>query len=205
MNLSPRDRRALLIGAAAAVSVLTYAFAVRPLTSRAGDLKERREVLVESLARYASVLAAQDAYETASDTARARLLRLAPGTFSGAPEEATASLLTLVGDLAAKNLIRVVRTIPLPPESAAGDVVAVGARVECESDLAGAVGLLRALEASNKLVHVSELELSEQRSARRVEGAQVLRIQLTVKGFLLASPTENSGDTEDARAPHGDS
>lgn len=190
---------------AAAVSVLTYAFAVRPLTSRAGDLRERRELLVGSLARYASVLAAQDAYETASDTARARLLRHAPGTISGAPEEATASLLTLVNDLAAKNLVRVVRTVPLPPESAAGDVVSVGARVECESDLAGAIGLLRSLEASDKLVHVSELELSEHRSARHVEGAQVLRIQLTVKGFLLASASRDTSDAEDSHAPHGDS
>ncbi len=192
MNLAPRDRRALLVGVLSLVAILAYASIVQPMVREAADLNRRRELAVEFLSRYRSVLEARAAYESTLDTAAVRLSRLAPRAFHSRRAEASVSqLLELLEKAAARNFVRVLRTTPAPVDSAGAGVLRISAAVESESDLTGILGLLRSLETTEKLLHVTDLRISEAGAgSASTSPVETLRFNFTVHGFVVAATEE---------------
>jgi type II secretory pathway component PulM len=183
VKLSRRDRHALIIGAVAIAAAAGYMGLVKPLWRARADLEGRRDIAVEYLARYRGIAAEGPALVAAADTAEARLAGLAPLTYAGEPQAALASLLEHVQRVAAASGVRVLQTNPVPGDTAAVGLQRIAVGLSCESDLAGLLDLLRALETVEKLIHVSGLGV-ERAGEAGPEGVQVLRFELTVEGFV---------------------
>ena len=188
MRIEARDRRAILIGVAAAAAIALYPALIRPLWRVATDLEQRSALAGEFLSRYRDVIAAGATYAVAADTADARLARLLPETFPGDAQGSVNRLLEMLERAATESNVRVTRTNPIPVDSAGPGLLQIGARLECESDLAGLLGFLRALETAGKLLHVSGLRISTVGGAAAEDEIQVLRSSFTVVAFVLALP-----------------
>lgn len=195
MKLSRRDRRALTVGVAALAAAVGYVGVLKPLWGTRGDLEERRRAALEYLVRYRDIVANSSSLVAAGDSARARRERLAPLTYGVEPGSAMASLLDHVQRVAADSRVRMLRTSPVPGEPAAGGFQRIGVGLSCESDLAGLIDLLRALETGEKLVHVTRLRVEAVGEASSGT-VQVLRFELTVEAFIDPEPTSAVIDAE---------
>jgi hypothetical protein len=194
ISLSYRDRRAAIIGLVGAAAILGYALIFRPLASDAADLRQRREMAEEILLRYRGTLAARGGYEFAVDSAEALLQRLAPRAFvAGRAERAVSQLVQLLERAAEGNSVSILREVPLAADSVGPSLVSVGATVEVESDLRGLLGLLRTLEATEKLLHVSQLRLS--RTDENTGDVESLRATFAMRGFVINLREGDDGET----------
>lgn len=197
MKLSARDWRAILAGAIAVAVILTYAGIVRPLRRGWSDLTARREATAETFARYRDLIVSAGSYAAAAESADARLSRLLPETFAGDPQSALNRLLETLQKAATGNDVRVTRASPAPVDSAGPGLLRIGASLECASDLAGLLGLLRTLETAGKLFHVTGLHVATAGDAAGSDEVQVLRFGFTVRAFVPA-PLEQGDDAQTA-------
>lgn len=195
MRLSRRDRRALLSGTVAVAVVVTYTGVAKPLRRISLDLERRRDIATEFLARYRGLVAANEAYASAADTASARLSRLLPETFVGSPQGAVNQLLEMLDRAAAGNDVRILRASPVPVDSVGSGLVRIGAALECESDLWGLLGLLRSLETAGKLLHIGGLRVAAAGGSVRGDDIETLRFGFTVRAFVLV-PLDGAEDAE---------
>lgn len=194
MKFSSRDRRAILLGALAAIAVGAYFGAVKPLRRASIDLARRRGTATEYLRRYQSVVGASGDYLAAAETADARLARLLPVAFSSDAHSSVNLLLEKLDRAATGNEVRVIRVTPVPQQPAGPGLVRIGAALECESDLRGLLGLLRTLETTGKLLHVSGLHVTAVGSAAD-GGVEVLSFRFSVTAFALAPLLETDVQT----------
>lgn len=188
MKFSERDRRALLAGTMAVALVLLYAGGVRPFQKIRSELIIRRDVASETLQRYRELAEARPAYAAAVDTVRLRLEELLAGVFTEDPQKATNRLVETLERASRATEVRILRAAPLPPDSAAAGMLRVGASLECESDLAGLLTLLHALEKARRIVHVSGLRIRGTAGTPSGAEIEVLRAGFTVSAFVLAPP-----------------
>jgi hypothetical protein len=183
-SLSYRDRRAAIGGTIGVAIILGYALVLRPLGSHAADLRQRREIAQEILLRYRGTLAARGGYQLAVDSTETLLQWLAPRAFVvEQPGRAVGHLIQLLERAADGNSVSIVREVPLPADSVGLSLVSVGATVEVESDLRGVLGLLRTLETTDKLLHVSHLRLS--RTDENTGEVERLRASFAIRGFVV--------------------
>jgi hypothetical protein len=183
--MTPRDRRALLLGGAVLAPALLGMWGVRPALTRYQAL--RAEVVRERdlLSRERALLAAVPALDSAAallDTAAARAgARLFPGAD---PLAATAGLGAYVSDVARRHRVHVQQGETRPPASAAGDLVAVEVAIRAQGDLEGTLGFLADLEHGPRLVQVARLGIERTAAARdREPESETLSVTLVVRGY----------------------
>ena len=199
MKLSSRDRRALWLGALAAIAIVGYAGAVRPLLRAATALEQRKEALVELRARSEELLAAAPIYRAAAESAEVQLARLRPETLSGDPQAAVNRLLAILERAASGSSVRILRANPVPIDSAGPGLSRIGASLEGESDLAGLLLLLHSLETAGPLFHVSGLRVEAPGGG---DGeVEVLRFGFTVRAFVLAGIRKKGTPEQRDHAP----
>ncbi len=213
-NLAPRDRRALLLGLAAAVPILGYVFLVRPYRGAMADVRERVAVERDLLSRELALLAAAPGLPDSMDRAREETREM-EGRLLQAPSLvlAEAELTDFLESTALKNrvLLEEIRS----GELARGEAPPPGLQVvrlhlRGESDLEGVLDFLADMEESRLILRIRGLALDpvvarsgggeDEVPVRGSVPTGVLTVQLIVDGFSAPIPEAAPRNDSDERS-----
>ena len=214
--LGPRDRRAILIGAAVLVPAFAWTFAAAPYLAAVADARDRLALERRLLRGELELLASASAYPQAFDAGAERLLAAAPRLMAGDDEGAAAAALAgYVRRLAQMGTANLTRVEPAASYDAGGGVRALPVGVTGETDLEGLLTFLQVLESGPKLVDVQELRL-EASSGSSAGGTpyggapafytpaaappEVITFRFTAVAFTLAAPADSAAGEVDPPA-----
>lgn len=197
--LSPRDRRALVWGAAIGVAALLFALIVKPyvrtLRESRGELKVQRELL----ARERAVLSASNRFPAALEQSRNALEQQSTPLFDGLDElSATSNLSDHVSEAALANRVLVQQLETRKAEPLAEGLSALAVDLRAEGDFEGVLHFLNSLERGDKLINVSALVLTRvnRPAAGGAPDTEVLSVAGTMRGF--AAFPANAGRVVDS-------
>jgi hypothetical protein len=186
--ITPRDRRAVLIGAGVIGSLGLLARGVpawRTWVSdaRAGVAEQQRAVsdadgLVAHAREVRDTLAARNA----------RYVALAPALVAGrTPAEASATLASIVSTAASGAGVKLgtVQLRPVGDTGARRTFVRVGVHADMIGDVAGLTTLLASLERGPVRLRVREITVTQPDAAAPGDRVEALRIELTIEGLAL--------------------
>lgn len=184
--MTPRERRALLVGGGAilgAVALLrVFPWTVRTVAALHAEAAER----VETVAKAQEVLAGAPATRDSLPQVLGAVVALAPRLVDGRTvAEAQASLSGLVSLAASRHALRVVRLDLLPDSAAQGAFSRVAVHVELEGDVSGLARFLGAVERGDPLLTLSALSVQAPDPVGRPNDPEHLRIEATVAGLYL--------------------
>lgn len=190
--MTPRDRRALLLGAAVIVPAVLGSLVLRPVVALYGAdraaLHAERQLLVRELGllRDSAALAEQ------ARMLEAALAAETPGLFTGSdPFAASAGLAAYVGDLARRHRVLVRRAETRPPVALAGGLVAVEVVVQAASDFQGVLDFLSGLEQGPRLVRAERLAVERTAGLGGQEPQrETLNVGIVLRGFTTATSVE---------------
>lgn len=182
--MSRPDRRAIRIGVTVVASALllrTAAPLARMVTGARHRLAARTATLWETRALIAGVEPTRDSLATAL----AGFVTFAPQLMEGSTQaEASAALVTVVGLVASRSALKVVRLDPAP-DSAGGPIRPVRVRGEFEGDITGLASFLRALETGKPLLSVGALAVTAPDPVPRSGTPEMLHIELELTGWFF--------------------
>jgi type II secretory pathway component PulM len=182
-NLSPRERRIVLVGGGVLIVVLAWLFVIAPLRDRsreAADLVPERE---RALTRRLDLLARRNQISLDLEAANARVDRLSARLLTAAaPAVAASELQKLVKDMAAEATTEIRSERILPPEER-GELLEIPVEIAVSAEIRQLVDLLARVEGSQKLLTVKDLRVR----VVNVSQPRELLATLTVSGFILPS------------------
>ncbi|MEK7668879.1 MAG: type II secretion system protein GspM [Gemmatimonadota bacterium] len=182
--MSPRERRAVLWGAA----LVAGALLLRGVPWAAREANAAREGLAErtvTLRRTRALVRGVPATRESLATALAGVVALAPALVEGGTQaEAAAALAAAVSLAAGQAALRVVRLDPAT-DSAPGPIRPVTLRGELQGDIAGLTAFLRAVETGRPLLTVGTFAVTAPDPVPRAGSPEQLRIELEVTGWFL--------------------
>lgn len=188
-SLSPRDRRALTLGAALGLPVLLFSLVLRPAFASYGETGERTRVQRALLADELALARDVRRYPALLKEAETSLRREAPRLFSdeggGGP---AAAFEEFVADRAEEHRVRLEQSQGREEGDVAEGVLALGAEVQGTGTLAGILGFLRALDTGPKLVHVERIAIERRAGYADVPGSTPLSFSATLRGYSLRAP-----------------
>jgi hypothetical protein len=198
LTVSARDRRALILGAVAAVALLGFNFAVRPGVAKIRQLSDTLDEERALLVRELELLAATPAYADGVEAGGERLLAAAPRLFGGDTDGlASAYLAEYVQEAAGSRRTLITRLDPGGSEPVGAGLESVSAVVHGESDLEGLLTLLYVLECGEKLVQVSDLRIQTARANPTLPPPmEVISFEMRVTGFQLLPFDPDDGQPE---------
>ncbi len=187
--MTPRDRRALLMGGIAiAVAVLglrVLPWAVRLVTEAHAVLRERATLLARTREETASLPTLRDSAAVLSQA----LVALAPQVLSGSsPAEAGADLSGRMNLAASRAPAKVERLDPLPDSSGDGRLGRVRVHAALETDVRGLIALIRAIDAGDEVLKLDELRVEAREPGTVERGPEILKVEITVSGWYIRRP-----------------
>lgn len=188
-TMSPRDRRAVVIGTLVLLPGILYIWAVRPYQAALSDARDQLETERATLARERAAVATAVQHPQLQHVADSVMRTMRPRLFEGKDDVmASSELASYVGDIAnnARVWLQDAGTRPAVPS---GDGVrTLRVELRAESDILGTLMFLQGLERGEKLVRIDRLDIS--RSARGDDkDAETLSIAATVSGFAVNDST----------------
>lgn len=185
-GLSPRDRRALRLGAWLLVPALAFALALRPYLAGVVERRERLTRERDLLGRETALLAEARGFASRYAAIERTTLAAAPRLFAGADLlAASADLASYVAGLAVEHRVMVQQSETGATDAGPDGIARLQVELRAVSDLEGVAGLLHALERGPKLARVEQLLLVP--AASGPPGSQeALSLTTTVVGFALA-------------------
>lgn len=183
--MTPRDRRALLLGAAA-LTAAVVALRLAPLAvAQVRSARVRLEARTELLARMRADLRDAARLQDSAEVVRRRVAGLAGQVLSpGTEAEAAVSLGALVSMAAERRHVRVSRTETVADSARAGPARRVSVRAALESDTAGLLEMLGALADGPAVLTVGSLSVAADPPAAP-SSPEVLHTEITVRGWYL--------------------
>jgi hypothetical protein len=185
--MTPRDRRALLIGGVLSALLL--------ISLRAGPwgwktlVQQRTELLAraELLARMQLDLQSEATLEDSGESVRRRLAELAPALLAAKTgSDAAADLSARVTASAERHGVRTTRKDPVVDSAARAGLGQVGLRVSLESDTKGLLGFLNDLRREPSVLVIDDLEITSDDPFVSPDRPELLRSELTVRGWYLS-------------------
>jgi hypothetical protein len=185
-EMSPRDRRALTLGAAILLPALFYVWGVKPYAAALADSRQRLSVERETLARERAAVSAAHRNPELQHVADSAMRVTAPRLFAGRDDVmASAELASYLGDVARRHHVWLQDASTRLSSTADGGVRTLHVEVRAESDLQGILEFLQALEGGAKLVRVDRVDISRQPSRSDENGAETLALSATIAGFAI--------------------
>ncbi|MBX6364446.1 MAG: hypothetical protein IRZ00_11310 [Gemmatimonadetes bacterium] len=187
LGRSARDRRALLLGAAAIVPGLLFRFAVVPYARELADARAAVQSERDLLARERGLRAEAMFLPAVLRQEQARFSTVKPLLFAGEePALVAADVQDYIDEAAVPSRFRVDQMQTEPARSGRGGLIAVPLTVRGQTDFAGLLELLRRLAEGPKLLRVGRLvvEPKSPGSAGAPE-PEVLSVTLRIEGFML--------------------
>jgi type II secretory pathway component PulM len=184
--MTPRDRRALLLGglaiAGAVLGLRVLPWAVRRATEAEAVLRERATLLARTREELASLPTLRDSAAVLSQA----LVALAPQVLSGStPAEAGADLSGRMNLAASRAPAKVERLDPLPDSSGNGRLGRVRVHAALETDVRGLIALIRAIDAGDEVLKLDELRVEAPEPGLLPRGPEILKVEITVSGWFI--------------------
>lgn len=188
--MTPRDRRALFMGAIAiGIAVLglrVLPAAARRVTDARVVLRERATLLARTREEMSSLPTLRDSAAVLSQA----LIALAPQVLSGSTSaEAGADLSGRMNLAASRAPARIERIDALPDSSGDGRLGRVRVHGVLETDVRGLVALLRAFDAGAEVLRLDDLRVQAPDPGTAQRGPEILKVEITVSGWYLKSRT----------------
>lgn len=186
--MTPRDRRALLLGGVVLVVALLFG-RLMPMTVRRWRAAEMeladRTALLE---RERADLHGIGSLEDSAKVIEVRFVGLAPALLAGATDaEGIADLEGRINLAASRHRTRVVRLDPAPDSGVVARLHQIRVTLQVESDWAGVVEFLRALDDDPAALTVQSLSVSAADPTSSSARAEILRADLDLSGWYLHS------------------
>jgi hypothetical protein len=184
--MTPRDRRALLVGgiaiAGAVFGLRVLPWSVRRVTAAHAVLRERATLLARTRDEMASLPKLRDSANVLSQA----LLALAPQVLSGStPAEAGADLSGRMNLAASRAPAKVERIDPLPDSSGEGRLGRVRVHAALETDVRGLIALIRAIDGGDEVLKLDELHVESPEPGTVQRGPEILKVEVTVSGWYI--------------------
>lgn len=184
--MTPRDRRALIIGGLVVVGAVMILRVVPAAVRRAMEaralLRERATLLARTRDEMASLPRLRDSASVLSQA----LIALAPQVLSGpTASEASSDLSARMNLIASRAPAKVERLETLRDSSANGRLGRVRVHAAVETDVRGLVALLKAIETGDEVLHLDELHVEAPRPDPTIRGPEILKIEVTVSGWYI--------------------
>jgi len=160
-SFSPRDRRALLWGAAVSATALLIAIGVKPYVRALRETRDELSTQRELLARERALLSASGRLPAALRKSQGSLAEESTPLFNAVDElSATSDLSDDISKAALANRVLVQQLETRKAEALDQGIVAVAVDIRAEGDFEGVLHFLDALERGDKLIRVSALTLA---------------------------------------------
>jgi hypothetical protein len=204
-SMSPRDRRALMIGGGIVIASVLFVAARRG--GEPGGVRHAIQAERTALARERGLVLQAGAFAHALTTERERLNELSPRLFRGEDALAAASAVeAYVLDAAERSRVAVRQSESRDGGGAGEGITALQVDLRGESDLRGVLSLVRALDSGVRLVRVERLSI--ERVATGAPGEpERLDFVLTAFGYaqaLRADTASASTESADPTSARGD-
>ena len=187
--MTPRDRRAVVLGASAVGIALLLLRGEPWAVAAMGRLQSRAVESAATANRARDLVGRAPAVRDSLAQVLSGVVALAPKLVSGrSSAEAQATLAGLLNFAAGHNALKVV-AIDALPDSAAGVFAETRAHAVLEGDIRGLVGVLRTVETGDPILTVTSLSISAP-DPRSPRGApEILNLELLVTGYYLPKGT----------------
>lgn len=198
--MTERDRRALILGGGVVLGAV-FLLRVLPWTGRSAlaaeaGLRERSALLARARADLADAAVLRD---SAVELGQA-LVGLAPKILSGnTVAEAVSDLSGRINLAVSGHQAKLERVDPVADSTVAGRLHRATLRAAFECDVRGLTGVLQALEFGKTALSVHELRVTAVDAGSLDKNPEVLRVEMTVTGWFLASGEGERGKGEEAK------
>jgi hypothetical protein len=200
-SLSPRDRRAIVLGAVIVIPALLWAGAVRPWLGRVEDVRDRLAAESNLLAREHGIIREAPALPAQIDAARDEIDRIEARLIRAEnPAMAETGMTSRLERLARGNrvLLQEVRSIVgSPPGSLPDGIVPVYLSVTGESDFEGVLAFLNAVEQDEVRISIDGITLGPAPAGGESEGGRgngvqpgAMKFTALVVSFMVESPPD---------------
>ena len=174
----------MLSGAAILLPFLLYIWGVRPYLSSLGEQRDQLLLQQTALARERALLAAADRGPIARHAADSLLASAGSRLFEGGDEAVAGGLLTsYLAGVARRSNVLMMEAAGRRVSTTPNGVRVIEVEIRAESDFAGIVDFLQALETGPKVVRMEQVNLTPGGDASGTGG--VVRLRATVLGFGL--------------------
>jgi len=195
--MTPRDRRALVLGgiaiAGAILGLRVLPWVVRRVTETHAVLRERATLLARTREEMASLPRLRDSAAVLSQA----LVALAPQGLSGSTSaEAGADLSGRMNLATSRAPAKVERLDPLPDSSGEGRLGRVRVHAALETDVRGLIALIRAIDTGNEVLKLDELRVEAREPGTVLRGPEILKVELTVSGWYIKAREAGNGKRE---------
>lgn len=192
-RLSPRDRKAVILGALVTLPALLWGFGIRPYRAALADVQTRVEQERSLLERELALLAQAPRMPAEIQRARRAAALAEQRLFSSSDViEATSALSSHVG-----RALRAANVVVQQVESRDAGEARHGLReiaidIRAEGSLDGVLRALRAMESGTRLLRVSRIGIERSLATPAPGAAESLVLSATVRGYALV----DGGGTE---------
>lgn len=183
MNI--RDRRVMVAGLVT-LAGLTVALRIAPWAVKGIAASRNRAItLATSLERQRALVTSRLSLRDSTGEAAAALVQLAPQLLAGrTPADAGAALASWVTTSSAQHALRV-RRVESRPDSASGIIRPVTVVAELEGDVRGVTRFVGEVEEGSPLLTVRALAITALDPGAAPAAAEVLRLEVTIRGWFL--------------------
>lgn len=189
-TMSPKDRRAIILGAVVVLPALLFIWGVRPYRAALAETRDELDIARLALSREKAAVTTTRANPDAQRSADSALMMTAPRLFEGRDDAiASAQLAAYLGNVARKSRVLMQDANTRPSSLSPEGIRTLRVEVRAESDIQGITTFLHNLEAGQKLARIDRLEISRVPGLEDKNGFETLSIAATVAGFaFVASP-----------------
>jgi hypothetical protein len=201
-TMSPKDRRAIILGLVVVMPALLFIWGVRPYRAALTETRDELEIARLALSREKAAVMTTRANPSAQKSADSALMMVGTRLFEGRDDAiASAQLAAYLGSIARKSRVLMEDANTRPSTTSPEGIRNLRVEVRAESDIQGVATFIYNLETGNKLVRVDRLEISRVPGLEDKNGFETLSIAATVTGFAFAPtapqprPTTPAGGT----------
>lgn len=199
-TMSPKDRRAIILGAVVVLPALVFIWGVRPYRAAMMETRDELETARLALSREKAVVAARPAAPGGQQTTDSALTMVKPRMFEGRDDAiASAQLAAYLGTVARRSRVLMQDANTRPSTSSDEGIRTLRVEVRAESDVQGVTTFLHNLESGPKLVRVDRLEISRVPGLEDKNGYETLSVAATIAGFAF----NGAADSTSARPASG--
>jgi hypothetical protein len=151
------------------------------------ELRDRARLLAQSRRE----IAGEEAIIDSAEASRKAIVELAPKVLTGeTAAQASDALTSLLQVLATRSNTRFTGSNPVEDTTSAGDLHRVAVHATLDGDIAGVSGLLGGLADEGTVLTTDDLQILAAETAATPSSAEVLRVELTVRGWYLKNRSE---------------
>jgi hypothetical protein len=184
--MSPKDRRAIILGAVLVLPALIFIYGVRPYRAALESTRDELETARVALSREKAAVAATSASPGSQRMADSALIIVTPRLFEGRDDAiASAQMAAYLGSIARRSRVLMQDANTRPSTTSPEGIRTLRVEVRAESDIQGVATFLQNLETGQKLVRVDRLEISRVPGLEEKNGFETLSIAATISGFAF--------------------